>query len=91
MELRRTSCLLLPNLLLRRSSTRARTFLVDGKWISPPRAVAHARCFLRETHEADIGKGTNQLTEVLKKLEPGEFVHGDIPPRNILVSKSEQA
>ena len=62
-----------------------------GDWISPPRAVAHARCFLRETHEADIGKGTNQLTEVLKKLEPGEFVHGDIPPRNILVSKSEQA
>ena len=92
MQLRCTSCLLLPSLLLRRSCTRVRTFgwrmvviesLSQEQWLT-------LDAFLRKDSEANIGVMVmNRLEEVLNNLESRGFVYGDTRPYNILVSKSE--
>ena len=92
MQLRCTSCLLLPSLLLRRSCTRVRTFGWRTAVIEslPQEQWPTLDTFLRKNPEADIGVMVmNRLEEALNKLESRGFVHGDIRPYNILVSKSE--
>ena len=56
-------------------------FLPQGQWLM-------LDAFLRKNPEANV-MVLNRLEEALKNLESRGFVHGDIRPYNILVSKSE--